>query len=191
MKAIIFDVDGVIVISAEEKTKRIKTILRNHNLYDIDWVKDIFALSLNRIVLVDMIHEITPFDKQKVLWDINASLEELEHNPVANPKVVDFIRNNHGKYSFFTNTSLPKKSLKTTFHILWITDYFVELFAGEDGMKLDNTYTILEKYGLRPEETLFIDDSFTHIEKVSQSWVHLLHFDNLDIDINQELHKYN
>ncbi len=36
MKAIIFDVDGVIILSAKEKDKAIKRVLESHNLYNIE-----------------------------------------------------------------------------------------------------------------------------------------------------------
>lgn len=190
MKAIIFDVDGVIIISAEEKTNRIKEILRKYGLYNVDWVPEILAMSLNRVLLLDKIWEIVSFDKQKVLEEIHTSLEELEYNPPKNIWVVDFIKDNHDKYLFFTNTSLPKKSLETTLNALWIMHCFKELFAGEDGMKLENTYSILEKYSLNPEEVLFIDDTLSHVTSVSESWVNTLYFDNFDIDITIELNKY-
>jgi len=189
MKSIIFDVDGVIIISAEEKSNCIKDILIRHNLYEAIWVKEILALSLNRKTLLDKIYDIIPFDRQRVLSEINTSLQQLEAHPVENKIVVDFIKKNYSKYIFFTNTSLPKKSLERILKKIWIAHCFKELFAGEDGMKLDNTYTILDAYGLFPEEVLFIDDTLIHIQNVSESGVHTLYFDNLNIDINQEIKK--
>ena len=190
MKAIIFDVDGVIIDSAAEKTKRIKDILEKYNLYDISWVKEIFAMSLNRVLLLDKIYEIIVFDKEKILEEINTSLQELEYNPIPNIQLIDFIKNNHDKYIFFTNTSLPTLSLERTLEALWIKKSFQQLYAGEDGRKLENTYSILEKYNLDPKGVLFIDDTLSHIDSVSKSWVHTLYFDNLDIDITMELKKY-
>lgn len=190
MKAIVFDVDWVIIISAEEKMRLIIKVLDKHNLYDVKWVKQILSLSLNRVVFIDRIHEIVSFDKAQVLSDIHDSLLALENNPIPNTPVIDFIKENHQNYVLFTNTSLPKDSLVRTLKNLWIIDCFKELFTWEDGYKLENLKHIISKYSVAPEDILFIDDTLGHIEDVKPSGVHLLHFDDLNIDITSRLKEY-
>jgi len=53
------------------------------------------------------IYEITPFDKEVVLNEINEQYAILESNPLNNDNVINFIKDNYQKYLFFTNTSLP------------------------------------------------------------------------------------
>ena len=190
MKAIIFDVDGVIIISAEEKDRRIKEVLVQNDLYDVEWVQEILTLSLNRVIMLERIYKLVSFDKKRVLQEINIALEEVENNPVWNPSVIEFIKNNYKNYIFFTNTSLPRKWLQRILELLGIIDCFKELLSGEDGMKLDNINYIMRKYNLSPEEVLFIDDTISHIDRVKVSWVNLLHFNNSDMNIEDEVKEY-
>jgi hypothetical protein len=56
---------------------------------------------------IDRIHEITTFDKELVLNDINYENAIIESNPIKNDNVINFIKENNEKYVFFTNSALP------------------------------------------------------------------------------------
>lgn len=189
MKAIIFDVDGVIIKSAWEKKEIIAKILKKYGLYDIPWVMDILWLGLNRKLILEKIYEIVPFDKISVLQEINDENAILERNAVENKNVVEFIKNNYEKYIFCTNTSLPQASLARVVEALDIWIFFQEFLAFENGSKLENAQYILTKYNLKPQEVLFIDDNIHHIEKVEVTWMHTLHFSNYGIDLQEEIQK--
>gem|GEM_PF-5138194 len=75
-------------------------------------MREILAKSLNRVLLLQKIHEVISFDKEKVLDAINREMDVLEDHPQMNTQVVDFIKNNYKKYLLFTNTSLPHSSLE-------------------------------------------------------------------------------
>jgi phosphoglycolate phosphatase-like HAD superfamily hydrolase len=96
--------------------------------------------------MLEKISEIITFDQQKVLNDINSEISELENNPIINENVVDFIRAHYKEYLFFTNTSLPRGSLDRILKALNLGHCFQKLFAGEDGFKKDNIYSIIEQY---------------------------------------------
>ncbi len=183
MKAIIFDVDGVIIVSAKQKERVIIGVLQKHNLYDIEWVSAILAMSLNRKVLVERIYELHSFDKKLVLDDINNELLQLEKNPIPIISVVTFIKKNYRNYLFFTNTSLPRASLERVFDSLSISHCFKKLYTGDDGFKKDNIISIMDEYWLTPNEVLFIDDTLSHIENVSETGVNALHFSDARISI--------
>ncbi len=107
MKIIIFDIDGVVTKSIGTKENIIKNILKNYHIYDIDGVKEILDLHLNRKVMLDKIYELVPFDKESVLEEINKECDVLESNPTPNQPLINFIKNNSKKYTFCTNTSVP------------------------------------------------------------------------------------
>lgn len=190
MKAIIFDIDWVVIISAWKKEEIIKNILQKYHLYDIPWVKEILDLWLNRRLLLERVYELTPFDKDAVLKDINDENAVLESNALKNDIVVDFIRNNSEKYILCTNTSLPIDSLKRVIESINIWNSFKELLAFENWSKVENVNYVLEKYNLNPKDVLFVDDNIHHINKVKVTWVNTLHFKDYDINIEREIENY-
>lgn len=183
MKAIVFDVDWVMNDSLQEKENRIKNILKQHGLYELDWVQETFALSLNRSVFIERIWKLHSFDQSVVLKKINIALEDLEKNPIIMKSTIDFIKKHHKNYQLFTNTSIPKNSLNNTIKWMQLENIFTEGLCWEDSTKLENINYILQKYSLQPEDVLFIDDTLSHINNVKPSWVHTLHFTNKNIDL--------
>ncbi len=190
MKAIIFDIDGVVIQSESRKSEIIKQALQKFNLYDIPWVKDILKLWINRILVLDKIHELIKFDKETVLKNINNECAILESNSVANESVINFIKNNK-KYYFYTNTSLPIAGLNRVMNWLWLKDYFQELLAFENWSKIENINYVIKKYNIKPEDILFIDDNINHINNVKESWVNTLHFSDYNIDIEEYINTLN
>ncbi len=187
MKAIIFDIDWVVITSDWKKKEIIKNILQKYYLYNIPWVRDILALWLNRKLILDRIYELTPFDKKAVLKDINDENAILESNAVKNTIIVDFIKNNSEKYILCTNTALPIAWLNRVIEAIDIWNSFKELLAFENWSKVENVNYILDKYTLNPRDVLFIDDNINHINKVKVTWVNALHFIDYDIDIEKEI----
>ncbi|EKD44223.1 MAG: hypothetical protein ACD_71C00209G0005 [uncultured bacterium (gcode 4)] len=190
MKAIIFDIDWVIIKSGSKKDEVIKSIIQKHHLYDIPWVKEIPSLWINRKLIVERIYELTPFDKETVLKNINNEMAILESNPIKNENIINFINKNYKKYLFFTNTSLPIDWLNKVFDSLWIKDKFQELLAFENGSKAENIYFVMKSYDIKPTDILFIDDNVNHIDLVKETWVHTLHFTDYDIDVEKYIASY-
>lgn len=187
MKAIIFDIDWVVIISENEKNEIIKNVLIKHNLFNIPWVKEILQLWLNRKLLLNKIYELNSFEKEQVLKDLNNEISNLENNITLNTHVINFIKNNYKKYIFCTNTSMPIESLKLILSRIWILEYFESLYAYESWTKLENVNHVLNKYNLVSKEVLFIDDNINHINNVKPTGVHLLHFNDSNIDIEDRL----
>lgn len=183
MKAIVFNIDWVMIDSLERKEGKIIEILKKYNLYDLEWVQETFKLSLNREVFLDRISELHSFNKERVLEDINTWLALLESNPTPIKQVVDFIKNNSSKYLCFANTSIPRESVERVMEWLKLKRHFKNTLCWSDGTKLENTENILKSYNLDPNDVLFIDDTLTHINNVAPSWVHCLHFTDKTIDL--------
>jgi HAD superfamily hydrolase (TIGR01509 family) len=188
-KVIIFDVDGVITTSGVSKEGIIMWILEKHNLFWLPWVPEIFRKWLNRILLLDKIYEIQSFDKKKVLNDINLELSILESQTPIIPDTLKFIKHSFEKYDFFTNTSLPKQSLKNMFERLDLSGYFMELLAYDDGSKKENIEYVMQVYGVKPDDVLFIDDNSNHIDAVKSTWVHTLLFEQDWISLEEKINK--
>lgn len=187
MEAIVFDVDGVIIFSALEKSSVIKRVLDKHDLLKIEWVEKILSLWLNRKKILEEIFLIKEFNKWLVLDEINYELWLLEKNSIPNNKIIDFIKNNYKNYKIFTNTSLPHISLVYILKTLQIDECFVEKFSYDTWDKLQNINKIINKYEIEPEKILFIDDNINHIEKLRSTWVNLLYYINSNIDLNDYL----
>jgi len=187
LRAIIFDVDGVITNSGQNKEDIIQQILTRHNLFDIAWVRDIFWKWLNRIVLLDMIYQIYAFDKQLVLSEINRELLIQESRVVLIPETIKFIKKYYKEYNFFTNTSLPKSSLNTIVQNLDIWKYFLELLAYDDGSKKENIEYVMKVHNAKPQDILFIDDKQTHLDAVKDTGVNTLLFINDGVSLEEKI----
>ena len=186
-KTIIFDVDGVITDSGQNKEDIIQNILEKYELFQLPWVSDIFWIGLNRILLLDKIYRIKPFDKALVLAEINRDLFVQESQVSLITDTADFIKNNYEKYDFFTNTSLPKKSLQTIFSDLDMWKYFMELLAYDDGSKKENIEYVMQVHSVKPENILFIDDKQSHIDAVKSTWVLTLLFEQDWVSLEEKI----
>lgn len=190
MKAIIFDIDGVVVKSGNEKEQLLKRILKKYDVLDVTWVPEIIALWLNRILILERISELKEFDTEAALKDLNEGHHIIESTPIPNNNAINFLKNNKGKYMIFSNTALPLSSLNTVINALKINEYFDELLAFDNGTKIENTEYVIQKYGIAPKDILFIEDTLNHIERVKTTWVNTLHFTDYSIDIEKEIEKY-
>lgn len=186
-KIIVFDVDGVITDSGQNKEDIIQSILEDYNLFQLPWVAEIFGIGLNRKLLLDKIYEIQKFDRDAVLLEINRQLAIQESQNVLIPDTFEFIQKYHETYVFFTNTSLPKSSLIHITKTLDIKKYFLELLAYDDGSKRENILYILEVYGVSPQNILFIDDKQSHIDAVKNTWVQTLLFEQDWVSLEEKI----
>lgn len=187
MKTIIFDVDWVITDTLEWKDKVINEVLKEYNLFHLEWVDSILKKMLHRKVMLEEINELHPFDITSVFNVLNNRLVELLKNTVFINSTIEFILKNKNKYLYFINTSMPRKSLEVVLKWSNIEYLFEECFCWEDWTKLEKTDKIIQKYWLIPEEILFIDDTLFHIESVKKSWVKTMHFKDDNIDINKKI----
>ncbi len=187
MKIIVFDVDWVIIKSTSKKKEIIKNILLKYNLYDIPWVKDLLSLWINRKLILDKIYEITPFDKNIVLNEINFEQAIIESNPIKNDNVINFIKDNSEKYLFYTNSALPIDWVNRVINSLNIKKHFQELLAFENWSKVENINYIIKKNNIKPSDILFIEDNLNHINSVKMTGVNTLYFIDYDIDIKKQI----
>jgi glutamyl/glutaminyl-tRNA synthetase/phosphoglycolate phosphatase-like HAD superfamily hydrolase len=190
IKAIVFDVDGVIIDSCDIKGKIItKFYTENLNL-NKEEIKKI-SFYLNRKLQFKFINEnIKKIDIEKELNLLNEKLKQVENDFLLNEKLVNFIKSNYKNYLFFTNTMMPHNSLEKIFKNHNLHKYFKELFSYDTGLKNENLEKISKKYDLKYEEIIFIDDSKGHIEKSKELKINTIHFTNLNIDMKNQIEKF-
>lgn len=187
MKAIIFDIDWVVIKSDTRKNEIIIDVLQKYNIYNQDWVKEIIAKWLNRKELINEIYKLQEFDKQLILDEISVWFLEIELNPVPNNLVIDFIKENKDKYIIATNSVMPIIALERVLNSLWLSDCFSDILASETWTKTENIAFVVDKYNLPVWEVLFVDDNINHINNIIKTWVDTLHYTSYDIDINDYL----
>jgi phosphoglycolate phosphatase-like HAD superfamily hydrolase len=119
--------------------------------------------------LLDKIYQIQTFDRDVVLSEINTQLLIQESSVSLIETTFQFIKNNHEKYFFFTNTSLPKRSLDMIFKNLNLGKYFMELLCYDTGSKKENIEYVMQVHDTKLEDILFIDDKQSHIDAVQNT----------------------
>ena len=186
-KIIIFDVDGVITDSGTRKDEIIEEVLEKHWLLKLSWVREILDKWLNRILILQEINSIKKINQELILRDINNSLIQLESSIVLIQDTIDFIEKNFTRYSFFTNTSMPKSKLKRIFWEMDIWKYFLELLAYDDGSKKENIEYVMQVHDAKPEDVLFVDDKQTHIDAVKDTGVHILLFKQDGVSLQEKI----
>ena len=189
IKAIVFDVDGVIFDSELIKQIERKKFFEKELKLKKEEVEKV-DIHLNRLDNLNFINEkIKKIDVLKELEKLNKILKEVEKEFKINNNAKNFIEKNHKKYLIFTNTLMPHKSLEHIFHTHNLHKYFKELFSYDTGLKDTNLKKIMEKYNLKENEILFIDDKIQNIEISKNLNIHSLHFDDFNIDIEKEIEK--
>lgn len=186
-KIIIFDVDGVITDSWQNKEVIIQGILEKHGLFDLPWVADIFGIWLNRVVLLDKIFEIQEFDRDLVLSEINRDLAVQEAGVSLVAETYDFIKKYYKDYDLFTNTSLPKSSLTNIVQSLNLSEYFMEFLCYDTGSKKENIEYVMQVYNISAENIVFIDDKMSHINAVKDTGVNTLLFVDDGVSLEEKI----
>jgi len=186
-KVIIFDVDGVITDSGQNKEDIIQAILQKHGLFDLPWVAEIFWIWLNRVALLDKIFEIQEFDRDLVLSEINRDLAVQEAWVSLIAETYDFIKKYYKDYDLFINTSLPKSSLTNIVQSLNLSEYFMEFLCYDTGCKKENIEYVMQVYNISAENIVFIDDKMNHINAVKDTGVNTLLFVDDGVSLEEKL----
>ena len=191
IKAIVFDVDGVIFDSKKHRKKIHEKILKKINLT----LKDTEQFLEKPKNFLTRYKEIKK--KFNLDFDVSKLYEEFCLEDEKNYKKYEFfsqtkkfIEENYKNYLFFTNTLLNKSRLEKIFKTHNLHGYFFELYHFESGEKNENILKILKKHNLKKEEIIFIDDNKKNIEIVENLGVKSIHF-NLKTNIEKEISKFN
>ncbi len=178
-KVIVFDVDGVIIDSVSKKYLAFRSVVEQFWLIEDISVKQVLDQRVTRYLLAEKIYEVSWIHPQKTLAEISRLLALYEAPWKIYPtfkETINFIKQNHEKYIFFTNTAMDTKTVYSIFQPLWIIIFFEEILGYDTGTKRENIEYILRDYNPDPKNILFIDDLQSNIDSVAPTWVHTLLF---------------
>jgi HAD superfamily hydrolase (TIGR01549 family) len=193
IKAIIFDYDGVIAESVDVKTEAFAELYKP---FGKDIVQKVIAH-----------HEanggISRFEKFKIYHkeflgeELNQTGVELLANKFSKlvfQKVIEspyvkgayeFISSNHKKYNFFISTGTPTDEIEKTLIKKQIRHYFKEVY-GSPEKKDSHVKKILENYGFKRDETIFVGDASTDREAAKNNNITFIGRFTTDIKIKKE-----
>ena len=190
IKAVVFDVDGVILDSVKLKKKCFEKTLKKLKINKKEGMRILNSTigrrkifeKIKKEIISDLNIEETINNHTKLIKDCFNDIEEIEH-------VKEFIKNNHEKYLFFTNTLMPKNELEKLFSKKDLHKYFKDLFTIDEGDKVSNMNQILYKYNLKKEEIIFFDDLKFNVDTINEFGIHSVLFDE-KTNIENEIRAY-
>lgn len=165
IKAIIWDIDGVILESAEIKTKAFEILFADYP----DELSEIISYhqengGISRYVKFKYIYE-------KILGKNLSAEEEAELGEKFSkialtqvlkapfvPGAIEFLSQNKNRYLFFVASGTPEDELKDILNHHQLTPFFLEIH-GAPTTKADIIEDILYRYELQRQETVFVGDA--------------------------------
>jgi phosphoglycolate phosphatase-like HAD superfamily hydrolase len=166
IRALIFDFDGVILESADLKTKAFEQIAREEFP---GFVEEIVAYHRRNMGISRFVKFRYIFDtllKKKMTPKIEKRLgdrfteiifESLKTVPFV-PGSLEFLEAAFGKYRMFVASGTPERELRKVADLRGVTKYFDELH-GSPRTKKDIVLDIMARYRFTPGEVLFVGDA--------------------------------
>jgi HAD superfamily hydrolase (TIGR01549 family) len=165
IKAIIFDLDGVIIDSAEIKTRAFELLFADYPdkvMEIIDYHKRNAGIS--RYIKFRYFYE-------KILGKSLSSAEEVELGEKFSqivveqileapfvPGAIEFLSRNKGRYDFFVASGTPEDELRYIMARRQLSHFFREVH-GTPKSKEDIIKDILQRYAFSGEEVAFVGDA--------------------------------
>jgi enolase/beta-phosphoglucomutase-like phosphatase (HAD superfamily) len=187
IKAIVFDVDGVIVDSPKIKNKVFRKVYLDFLNLTEEEIERIPKM-LNKKLTLEFINDnLKKIDLEETKEFLYGELLKAEDRFNLNHTVSKFIDDNKDNFLFFTNTAMSEDSNKRVLKKHNIYDKFDGIFDFDNGSKRDNLKTIMKDHALDNDEILFIDDSLGQINDVKDLGTKTFHFQNWDADLEKEV----
>lgn len=168
IKTIIFDVDGVVIESADIKTKAFALMFR-----------DEFPELVDQFVAYHLEHMgVSRYEKFKHFYrnilkqplspareaELGERFSEIVFNEVIKAPLVkgvqQFLDANHKKYNCFVVSGTPEDELVKVLQKRKLAGYFKEIH-GSPPLKTEITKTILKRFNYNPREVVFVGDADT------------------------------
>lgn len=170
IKSIIFDFDGVILESAQIKTKAFAEVVRDYpkDKADAFLAYHMTHMGISRHVkfryfIEKILREVYSEAKENELAN---SFENIVYDQVMNcpfvPGAKEFLERNFFKYDFFIASGTPDDEMNRIVNDRGINMFFKEIY-GSPLKKTEIINTILKKYGYRKDEILFVGDAETDL----------------------------
>lgn len=178
IKAIVFDFDGVILESADIKTRAFRRLFQ---FAPPDVLNKIVAyhldhMGISRYVKFRYIYEeilklpLTPVLEQ-ALGEKFSSLviEEVLEAPFV-PGALEFLQNKQGEYQMFVASGTPETELVHIVKCRGIANYFQEVHGSPRG-KTEIIEDILQRFSLKLRELAFVGDALSDYKAAQKTGV--------------------
>ncbi|MFC1517595.1 HAD family hydrolase [Candidatus Margulisiibacteriota bacterium] len=181
LKTIVFDFDGVILESADIKTKAFKKIFEEEYPEQADKLVEYHLkhAGISRFTKFRYFYE--KILKLPYTKDIENKLGEKFKNTVLNdilncsfvPGALEFLRSFSGKFLFFIASGSEEQELKYIISKRHILSYFKEIHGGHR-KKTAIIEDIISRYDLKKEEILFVGDADSDRKAADLSRIHFV-----------------
>lgn len=181
IKAIIFDLDGVIIESAGIKTMAFRKLFEREYPDKVGAIVDyhINNMGVSRYVKFDYIYKNIlglPLMKDS-LEELGRrfsaiTLEEILKAPFV-PGAYEFIETQYDRYLLFIASGTPEEELHYIAEIKGITMYFREIH-GSPRTKTEIVSGILLRTGFNPREVVFVGDAKTDLRAAEDTGLHFV-----------------
>ena len=189
IKAIIFDLDGVLVDTKQIHFEALNAALRKYKFEKIsidDHIKVFDGLPTNEKLKILQKKKNLP---KKYFLKINkykqkVTTEILKKNIKKNDKIIHMMKNLHGKYKIAVATNAVNSTLKICLNKLGISKYVDFKLSNEDIVNPKPNpeiyLRIFIKFGIYPSEALIVEDSHYGREAAISSGAKLLPIKKID-----------
>ena len=189
IKAIIFDLDGVLVDTKQIHFEALNAALRKYKFEKIsidDHIKIFDGLPTNEKLKILQKKKNLP---KKYFLKINkykqkVTAEILKKNIKKNDKIIHMMKNLHGKYKIAVATNAVNSTLKICLNKLGISKYVDFKLSNEDIVNPKPNpeiyLRIFIKFGIYPSEALIVEDSHYGREAAISSGAKLLPIKKID-----------
>ena len=189
IKAIIFDLDGVLVDTKQIHFEALNAALRKYKFEKIsidDHIKVFDGLPTNEKLKILQKKKNLP---KKFFLKINkykqkVTTEILKKNIKKNDKIIHMMKNLHGKYKIAVATNAVNSTLKICLNKLGISKYVDFKLSNEDIVNPKPNpeiyLRIFIKFGIYPSEALIVEDSHYGREAAISSGAKLLPIKKID-----------
>lgn len=181
IKAVIFDFDGVIVESADIKTNAFRKLFEREHSDKVDLIVNYHLqnMGISRYIKFRHIYKnILGLPLPKGLEDelgekfSRIALTEVLNAPFV-PGAVEFLRENHERYSLFVASGTPHEELCHVIKERGLLKYFSEVRGSPPG-KSEIISDILRRHVLSTDKVVFVGDAESDLLAAQQTGLHFI-----------------
>lgn len=181
IKNILFDFDGVLAESVNVKTEAFRKLYLPYGKEIADRVVDHHLKNggVSRFEKIRLYHESWLNIKltEPLLNELLHKFSDLVLESVVNASEVfgatEFLESHKDEYQRWIITGTPTEEMKIIAQRRKMTDYFVDIFGSPMG-KIAWTSFIIDKWKIKPEETVFIGDATSDYEAAKHNGTHFV-----------------